>query len=448
MARGAAESPPTSGTARALVGGRQERRSVYPTVTVVAGAIALVAAAAACDDARPRADRTRLPTETGSASAGSTPERYRTPADRSADRPADRKDSIGDADTRPRRDRRVLLAWTPGSLPPDTEARLEDLDAVVHATTVYSGLDWISSFSGRAASRGDPPDGYRFPFEMAVVEPDEYARFVPPRDRDAVRHLGPGDLLFAETERELRGFGIGATVNLEERRLRVEDVVTDVAANGYEALVAAPPPAEWVRADRFVLVRLRNARDRAAVEAELRSVVGRGEPLQTTAAGARPFLRYADSSIPMLIAKRVFGEFGARAAPNGTIEVDPRWKQRSIRTARVPLLGEVRCHRLFLPQLHAALREVKRRGLATKINQYSGCYYPRFIGSDPNGRLSHHSWGIAVDINAAENRFGASPTMDPRIVAIFENNGFIWGGRWLVPDGMHLEWWEEPRAGG
>ena len=112
------------------------------------------------------------------------------------------------------------------------------------------------------------------------------------------------------------------------------------------------------------------------------------------------------------------------------------------------MLGEVRCHRLFLPQLHAALREVKRRGLAKKINQYSGCYYPRFIGSDPNGRLSHHSWGIAVDINAAENRFGASPTMDPRIVAIFENNGFIWGGRWLVPDGMHLEWWEEPRAGG
>ena len=27
----------------------------------------------------------------------------------------------------------------------------------------------------------------------------------------------------------------------------------------------------------------------------------------------------------------------------------------------------------------------------------------------------------------------------PRLVSAFERWGFTWGGRWLVPDGMHFE---------
>jgi hypothetical protein len=30
--------------------------------------------------------------------------------------------------------------------------------------------------------------------------------------------------------------------------------------------------------------------------------------------------------------------------------------------------------------------------------------------------------------------------MPREIVQIMERNGFTWGGRWLVPDGMHFEW--------
>ncbi|MGH2726880.1 MAG: M15 family metallopeptidase, partial [Actinomycetota bacterium] len=37
------------------------------------------------------------------------------------------------------------------------------------------------------------------------------------------------------------------------------------------------------------------------------------------------------------------------------------------------------------------------------------------------------------------NPYGEKPRQDPRLVALMERWGFTWGGRWLVPDGMHFE---------
>jgi hypothetical protein len=88
------------------------------------------------------------------------------------------------------------------------------------------------------------------------------------------------------------------------------------------------------------------------------------------------------------------------------------------------------------------MREIRERGLGFLVNrsQYGGCFGPRFISRDPRGRLSHHSWGIAIDVNVAENPFGTRADQDPRLVEAMERAGFTWGGRWLVPDGMHFEW--------
>jgi hypothetical protein len=35
--------------------------------------------------------------------------------------------------------------------------------------------------------------------------------------------------------------------------------------------------------------------------------------------------------------------------------------------------------------------------------------------------------------------------MPRRIVDLIEAQGFTWGGRWIIPDGMHFEWqsWEQ-----
>ncbi|MBI5892397.1 MAG: M15 family metallopeptidase [Deltaproteobacteria bacterium] len=67
-------------------------------------------------------------------------------------------------------------------------------------------------------------------------------------------------------------------------------------------------------------------------------------------------------------------------------------------------------------------------------------------------RLSMHSFGIAIDINSKHLNYWqwSKPDKTGRylyenkipfeIVRIFEENGFIWGGRWYHFDTMHFEY--------
>jgi hypothetical protein len=151
-------------------------------------------------------------------------------------------------------------------------------------------------------------------------------------------------------------------------------------------------------------------------------------------AAAEPFAFLTGSR-----AARAFGAFSYRYFPDGTIQPDARWVRHSIVTESVPILGSVTCHRLMIPQLRGALREVVRSGLASKIRTYNGCYVPRFMERDPKHTVSLHTWGIAIDLNAASNGRGTRGSMDPQVVAIFKRWGFRWGGDWSWTDPMHFE---------
>ncbi|WP_108666345.1 M15 family metallopeptidase [Euzebya rosea] len=127
---------------------------------------------------------------------------------------------------------------------------------------------------------------------------------------------------------------------------------------------------------------------------------------------------------------------------DGLITIDPDWVARNIETRRLPIFtGNVTCHRQMLIQLEGALAEVEAAGLAPLIDtsDYGGCWVARHIDWRPDRPISMHGWGLAVDFNVQTNMLGAQPTMDPRIVEIFDRWGFVWGGRWSRPDGMHFE---------
>jgi hypothetical protein len=137
----------------------------------------------------------------------------------------------------------------------------------------------------------------------------------------------------------------------------------------------------------------------------------------------------------------VVGTFSYTPHADGRVTPDPAWVQRYIRTEQVPILGAVTCNKGMLPQLRGALTEVVQRGLADKIhrNMYGGCYYPRYIAYDPAKGLSLHTWGIAIDLNVAENQRGTVGQMDRQVVQIFKSWGFAWGGDWSYTDPMHFE---------
>lgn len=59
-----------------------------------------------------------------------------------------------------------------------------------------------------------------------------------------------------------------------------------------------------------------------------------------------------------------------------------------------------------------------------------------------SARLSMHSYGCAVDFDPARNGMGdPTPAMDPRVVAAFKAEGWVWGGDWSPRhrDGMHFQ---------
>lgn len=70
------------------------------------------------------------------------------------------------------------------------------------------------------------------------------------------------------------------------------------------------------------------------------------------------------------------------------------------------------------------------------LDEYGGCFnYRKSRGSD---NWSVHSWGLAVDILPSLGKY-KEPSMIPyHFVDAFLNRGFVWGGFWDKPDGMHF----------
>jgi len=70
------------------------------------------------------------------------------------------------------------------------------------------------------------------------------------------------------------------------------------------------------------------------------------------------------------------------------------------------------------------------------LDWYGGCYsHRKSRGSDI---MSDHAWGLAVDIVPQLGKF-KEPSMIPyHYIQAFLNRGFIWGGNWYTPDGMHM----------
>lgn len=95
------------------------------------------------------------------------------------------------------------------------------------------------------------------------------------------------------------------------------------------------------------------------------------------------------------------------------------------------------CNRDMVIPLQCAFENLIKRGLVGELRTWDGCFNIRRKRGGISSSL--HSWGLAVDLNAAWNRMGRKPTLSPAFVQCWKDAGFEWGGDWRLPDGMHFQ---------
>ena len=122
------------------------------------------------------------------------------------------------------------------------------------------------------------------------------------------------------------------------------------------------------------------------------------------------------------------------------------WLPRSWgRTIRITSVNRVAEHLAAVSDELDALPEAIKRYAYPP----AGTYNCRTVAD--TGEPSMHSWGAAIDINAAKADYwlwhgsagidaGRVNRIPIEIVAIFERHGFIWGGKWSHYDTMHFEY--------
>ena len=344
----------------------------------------------------------------------------------------------------------TFLAWTPGGLPPGFADLADGMPGIRRVVVVASDNTWITrSYSEDGEVVDDPPPTFAIPLEVAAVDPGEYAPFLPPADRAVRIALADGLGVLGESSARLRGLGPGAVLQFGRVHVEIAAILPDELVGAHELLVSRT--LGWrlgVVHDRYALLVPTGEPNVRQVTRAVRASLPAGTLVRVRAPGDTPYFRHGDAVLPPVAIKELFGEFAAKPRPGapGYLTLDPAWVRAFIATERVPLLGEVTCHVAMFPQIRGAIAELIERGLEHTITSFSGCYSPRHINRIRTLGLSHHSWGIAIDVNVPQNYFGAEPNQDPRMVAVFERWGFIWGGDFILPDGMHFEYRRPPAA--
>ena len=341
----------------------------------------------------------------------------------------------------------AYLAWVPQGLPSGFTAGAAQLPEMDRVTSVLQDNVWMTRSTDATGTVVDSPAPYAIPIDAAGIEPKRFASFLPKPYRSVVASLGPNEGILSETSATLRQIGVGGTMTFHAGTVNVVAVLPDILVGAQELMVDAPTARTiGVRNSRYLIMHLKKG-DLPPTDDELRSQLlpllptGTKYPvIQVRAPGETTYLRSADLVLPQEDIKARFGEWAGRPGSGGLLEIDPNWVRDNIVTATVPVIGKVTCNRRLIPPLRAAMRQLASQGNASVVHDYEGCFVAKFLLNDPSASISHHAWGAAIDINAAANPYGAVPVQSPVLVKAMEQQGFIWGGRFIIPDGHHFEY--------
>lgn len=96
------------------------------------------------------------------------------------------------------------------------------------------------------------------------------------------------------------------------------------------------------------------------------------------------------------------------------------------------------CNRDMVGPLTKAFKNLITTGHVNELKTFDGCFNIR--KKRGLASMSLHSWGLAIDVNAAWNGLHKVPQLSAGFVNCFTIAGFDWGGTWTGRvDGMHFQ---------
>jgi hypothetical protein len=98
---------------------------------------------------------------------------------------------------------------------------------------------------------------------------------------------------------------------------------------------------------------------------------------------------------------------------------------------------KIYCNRDLVNPLQQAFKNLIDTGKVSELKTWDGCFNIR--KKRGLSSMSLHSWGLAIDVNAAWNQLNMTPTLSKEFVKCFTDAGFEWGGTWARKDGMHFQ---------
>jgi hypothetical protein len=119
------------------------------------------------------------------------------------------------------------------------------------------------------------------------------------------------------------------------------------------------------------------------------------------------------------------------------------WTVPQIISSKIPCLpNKIYSNKDLIYPLTKTLNALIKANLHHEIKTWDGCYNPRFQRGSTS-RISIHTWGLAIDFNAAWNQLGQKKiSWSPQFIQVWRDNDWICGADFKGSrvDGMHFEW--------
>src|SRR4029450_3316560 len=116
-------------------------------------------------------------------------------------------------------------------MPDGFRAPVRRLDGIQRSVVIASDNTWLNrSWSEQGEVVDDPRPGFEIPLEVAAIDPEEFAPFLPPADRSDALALADGQGILGESSARLRGLGPGAVLRFGAGRIGVAAMRLDGTA--------------------------------------------------------------------------------------------------------------------------------------------------------------------------------------------------------------------------